>query len=378
MASDLSPVRLTAGMRVPLVLRQVSARRGSLVTGAVAIGLALAMMLLLDGLWTGLKQRATAYEDHTGAQVVVLPAGSRNLFADAGTLPERAVGAVASVPGVDRASGVRTLYSVLELHGGKAAVALVGAEPGGLGGPWRLRSGRAPGDGEVVVDAVFAEEHALGLGDRLPVLGGELTVVGHNEGPSMFMTPLVFTTGRTLSRLVDATPTTGAVLVATTEPDLVTARLRGRGFTVMTTGELRQESLRLTTRIYGGPLRLMVLVSFVTGILVIALVAYTAVEANRRDFGLLKAMGATPGRLRNLALGHTAMMTALGGLAGGALFVAGRALVAAWRPDYPVSMTGPALGRTAVAAAAMALIAAWLPARRVSRMDAASAFRGSP
>ncbi len=52
-----------------------------------------------------------------------------------------------------------------------------------------------------------------------------------------------------------------------------------------------------------------------------------------------------------------------------------RELLSWWRPAFPVVMTAATLTRTATAAAVMALLAAWLPAHRLSRLDAASAFR---
>lgn len=225
------------------------------------------------------------------------------------------------------------------------------------------------------MDAVFAEEHGLAVGDTLPVLGQELRVVGVTGGPSLFMTPLVFTTGSTLARLLKTPGTTGAVLVSTSDPAAVADRLRAAGYTVLTTGQLHDASLRLATRIYGGPVRLMVGVAFVAGVLVVALVAYTLVAEHRRDFGVLKALGATSGRLRWLALAQTMTLTALGAVAAVVLLVAGRAAITAWRPDFPVALTATSVTRTAAAALAMALLAAWLPARQVTRLNAASAFR---
>jgi putative ABC transport system permease protein len=68
-------------------------------------------------------------------------------------------------------------------------------------------------------------------------------------------------------------------------------------------------------------------------------------------------------------------LTAAGAVAGLVLTVVGRALVAAWRPQFPILVTAGTLVQTALAAAAMAVLAAWLPARRLAHLDAAPAFR---
>jgi putative ABC transport system permease protein len=373
--ADQAGRRRSARRSVPVGRQLLIARPVRLLAGALGIGLALMMVLVLDGLWTGVRERVTTFEDHSGAQLAVVAAGTQSLFAEPSVLPSSVVDQVAAVRGVSRVSGVRTTYSILELHAGKAAVALVGFTPGGLGAPWELTAGRPPRDGEVVVDSLFADKHGLEVGSRLPVLGDDLPIVGLTGGTAMFMTPLVFTTDATLTGLLRAPGTTGAVLVATPDPGGVADRLRTAGYSVRTVADLREASLAMATRIYGGPVQLMVGVAFAAGVLIVALVAYTLVAEHRRDFGVLKALGATPGRLRRLALMQTMSLTALGAGAAVVLLLVARVVIGAWRPEFPVSVTGGSLTRAALAAVGMAALAAWVPARQVTQLDAAAAFR---
>jgi putative ABC transport system permease protein len=361
---------------VPVTWRLLTERPVRLAVGALGVGLALMLILVLDGLWVGVQNRVTLFEDHTGAQLAVVAPGTDSLFADASSLPSATEREVAGTVGVRWASGVRTMYNILELHGGKTAVALVGADPGRPGGPWALREGRAPNaDDEVAVDAMLADQHGLRVGGTLPVLGATLRIVGLTQDTAMFMTPLVFVTQNNLNDRLHAAGTTGTVLVGTDDPAGTAARLRARGFSVRTTADLHEAALRLATRIFGGPVRLMVGVGFVAGTLIVALVAHTLIAEQRRDLGVLKALGATPGRLRRIAVTETATLTALGAVAGVLLLLVAQGVIAAWRPQFPVLLTTATVSRTAAAAAAMALLAAWLPARRLARLDAASAFR---
>lgn len=361
---------------VPVTRRLLAARPLRVGAGAIAIGLALMLVLLLDGLWAGVQDRVTLYGDNTGADLVVVAPGTDNFFADGGALPAAAVDQVAATSGVRWASGVRTTYTILELHGGKAAAALVGAGPDRPGGPWAFRAGRQPRTGaEVAVDALFADQHGLDLGSTLPVLGRSLRVVGLTRETAMFMTPLVFLTEATLTDLLRADGTVGSVLVSTDEPAAVASRLTEAGFTVLTADQVRDASLRLATRVFGSPVRLMVGVAFVAGTLIVALVAHTLVAEQRRDLGVLKALGADVRRLRRIAVAETATLAVLGAVAAVALMLAAQALIAAWRPQFPVLVTAGSLSRAAIAAAAMTLLAGWLPARQLARMDAATAFR---
>ena len=366
------------GGTVPLARRLLLSRPVRSAAGALGIGVALMLMLLLNGLWTGVQQRVTTYEDHLRADLVVVPAGTESLFADPGVLPDATLAAVRGTPGVTGATPIRTMYSILELPEGKAAVAVAASDPGRPGGPWALTAGRSPATvHEVAVDALFARQHGLDIGDRLPLLGHRMTVVGLTEDTAMFMTPLVFTTNTALTAMLRASGTTGPVLVTTPSPDAVAVRLRTAGLTVRSPEQLHQAALRLATRIYGSPVRLMVGVAFAAGTLIVALVAYTRVSEQQRDLGVLKALGATPARIRRIAVTETFALTALGAITAVVLLLASQQLLAWWRPAFPVVMTGATLGRTAAAAAVMALLAAWLPAHRLARLDAASAFRSA-
>ena len=362
--------------QVPVIGRLLAARPVRTGAGILGIGLALMLMLLLNGLWTGVQQRVTVYDDHLGADLVVVPAGTRSLFADPGVLPVATAAAIEGMPGVTDASLIRTRYLILELPHGKAAVAAVASEPGGPGGPWAFTEGRAPASAqEVAVDALFADQHGLGLGDRLPMFGHPMRLVGLTEDTAMFMTPLLFTTTDAMTGMLGAVDTTGAVLVSTTNPGRVADRLRDQGLTVRTPAQLREASLTLATKIYGSPVKLMVGVAFAAGTLIVALVAYTRVTEQQRDLGVLKALGATPGRVRRVAVAETIALTAAGAVAAVLLLLLTRELLAWWRPAFPVALTLVTVARTAAAAAVMALLAAWLPARRLNRLDAATAFR---
>lgn len=364
--------------QVPLTRRLLAARPLRTTAGALGIGLALMLMLLLNGLWAGAQRTMTDYEDQLAADLVVVPPDTGSLFSASRVLPAATVTAVRATPGVTRAAPVRTLPLILELAHGKAAVAAVASQPGAPGGPWRFSSGRAPGAvDEVAVDDLFAEQHGLSLGDRLPMLGHPMRVVGLTGGTARFMTPLVFTTNRAMTRMLRAEGTVGAVLVASRRPDQTAERLRDLGLTVRTPTQLREESLELATKIFGSPVRLAVGVAFAAGTLIVALVAYTRVTEQQRDLGVLKALGAGPGRIRRVAVAETFALTAAGALAAVVLLLAAREVLAWWRPAFPVDVTAATLASTGAAAVAMALLGAWLPARRLARLDAASAFRSA-
>lgn len=361
--------------RVPLSRRNLLADRRRLAASAAGVGLAVMLILLLDGMWVGVQRQATVYTEKAGADLYVLQPGVRDLTAGAGTLPATTVDVVRADPGVAWASPVRTAYVILQLHARKVPAYVVGSVPGERGGAWSLTAGRAPAaDDEITVGRVLADRHSIRIGDSLEVMGRSLRVVGLSRTTG-FMVSYVFVTHAALDGLSASVGRTSFVLVGTTQPDAVAGRLRSGGLNVLGREEVSANNLDLATGIFGSPLRLMVAVGLAAGTMTIALTAYTAVVERRREYGIVKAMGATGRRLVGWALAQTLALAALGLVAGWALFFAGRALIDASRPQFAVVLTTGGLGRAIVAALAMALVAAVVPARRLAAMQPADAYR---
>ena len=96
----------------------------------------------------------------------------------------------------------------------------------------------------------------------------------------------------------------------------------------------------------------------------------------RREYGIVKAMGATGRHMLAIALRQTVIVAATGLIAGGLLFLAGRALITSARPQFAVVATAGSAARAVGAALLMAVVAAILPAYQLSRLEPATAYRG--
>ena len=363
--------------RVPLARRNLTADRRRLLASVTGVGLAVMLILLLDGMWAGIKAQTRLYTDRAGAELYVLQAGMRELH-DGGVLPVDTVDMVRAVPGVDWAEGVRGTHVILELHGTKVGPYLVGSAPGAPGGAWEIGEGRNVGaDDEIVLDSVMAERHDIDVGDGIDVMGTWFRVVGLSSNTSGFMTSYVFTTHAATDRLFGADGTTSYVLVGTSERDAVRERLLAAGFNTWTAAEIAANSEEVASGIFSGPLRLMVMVAFAAGTMVIALTSYTAIAERRREYGIVKALGGRRSRLVAMAVSQTFVLALLGLLAGALLFLGGREVIVAARPQFEVMFTPDAFLRAAIAAFVMALLAAIVPARRLAQLDPATAYRGS-
>ena len=190
------------------------------------------------------------------------------------------------------------------------------------------------------------------------------------------MASFVFMTHAATDQLLSSPGTTSFVLVGTHDPAAVRERLAATGLSVLDRDQLARADLDLMARAYRVPLAVMRGVAFAIGSIVIALTTYTAIADRRREYGIVKAMGARAGRLVGLAVEQTLLIASVGLVAGGVLFVAGRAVIGWARPQFVILASTGSIGRAVAAALLMGLVAAVIPARRLARLEPATAYRG--
>lgn len=362
---------------VPIARRNVVADGKRAVTGVLGVGASIALILLLQGLWSGVQAQISAYPRNAGAQLFVGDLGTRTT-SESSVVPLSAVDRIRSLDGVTAADPIFLRSTIVTLHERKILTVLVGYEPGGLGGPWKIVAGRdVAGNDEVVLDRLLATQHDLEVGAPLDVMGATLRIVGLSDDTRTWMSAYAFISRGTAERIFRTSGTASFILVGTERPDAVGARIGTQlELTALPIAVLARNDRELFAGIMRGPLDLMILIAFAAGTLIVALTVYSQIVERSREVGIIKAMGARGTRLLVIVLGQTLALTLLGLAVGFLLFAGGSRLVRAMRPQFWVTLTVSQILFVAGAAAVMAMLAAILPTVRIARMDPASAYRG--
>jgi len=362
---------------VPLARRLLLAEPRRFVASVLGVGLALMLILLLDGLSSGIDARVTVYEERSGAALFVGQPGTKSFLGATSVLPKSTIETVRAQPGVTWAAAIRGFFTVPRINGISVPSYVVGWEPGQPGGPWSLAAGREPvGDDEVAVGQQFAQRCGVDIGSSIKLFGRSFTVVGVAADADMFMASFVFMTHQATDVLLNAPQSTSFILVGTDRPDEVRSALDAVGINALTRHEIEQNDLALKGQAYSVGLNLMVGVAFLVGTLVIALTIYAAVMEKRREYGIIKAIGADATRLFRIVLSQSLVLAAVGLVAGGVMFVVGQRLLGVLKPQFAIVLTLASVQRVVVAAVAMGLLATFVPARRLVAMAPATAFRG--
>ncbi|MGC5401066.1 FtsX-like permease family protein [Streptomyces sp. DT20] len=269
--------------------------------------------------------------------------------------------------------------------------------------PYRLVSGRAPAaSGEIVVTAADGSNPGTrtGVGDRItvttPAGSGTRTVVGTvrpAHDPAGFETAVFFTE----AEAARISPDIDAVVVHA-DPAAVRAAVRkeagkgsgtGSGMAVLTGDERRRadpdpdrdaEALVSVNALLGTAAGITAFVS----VFVIASTFSYGVAQRRREFGLLRTAGATPGQVRRLVYAEAVLVGVLASAAGCRLGLSGAPRLASWMAGEGMAPRWFAIGDQAWplhtafwTGLAVALAGAVTAAHRAGRTGPVEALRES-
>jgi putative ABC transport system permease protein len=360
--------------------RNLTQEKTRLALSIGGVALAIMLVLILDGLLVGMFRQITAYLDHSQASIMVAQEGVENLLGAASILPPGTEDRVAGIRGVDDVVPILSRFVILDLHGKKQPVYLIGYDVERGGGPWEIAEGRPPrNETEIIFDRVLADRHGLGLGDRVDVMDRDFRLVGLSAGSASWMTSFVFLPKSAVEDLLRAPGATSYLLVSVSKgpsPEAVRERVDRLGdLEAILKSEMAANDTRLFGRFFSAPVRLMTGIAFLVGALVVGLVIYTATVERQREYGVLKALGARNRLLYQVVLAQAALAALLGTALGMGLARVASALIMAARPQFLVVLQANMVGRAAAIGLGMALVAALLPARVVAHLAPAEVFR---
>lgn len=164
-----------------LAIRDVRYRLGRFLLTGVGLGLLLATVMAMGGIYRGLVEDALSLvRAAAGADLWVVQKATNGPFAEASRVPEDIYRALEAIPGVAEASPVSFQSAQLDVGGRPLRVQLVGARPGALGAAPSVADGRpvSRSTGEMVID----RRSSVPLGTRIPLGRTTVTVVGRTEG----------------------------------------------------------------------------------------------------------------------------------------------------------------------------------------------------
>ena len=163
-----------------LAIRDILHHRWRFIQTSLGLGLLIAVVMSMGGIYRGLIADGTVALTSTGADLWVVQQETEGPFAAASRLPEDAEYRIAAVPGIAQASGLSFQNMQISRFGKPLRFFLVGYKLDGLGGPPVIVAGRniRQAHYEMVVDKGMK----MGLGETIRLGLHDYTVVGITKG----------------------------------------------------------------------------------------------------------------------------------------------------------------------------------------------------
>jgi putative ABC transport system permease protein len=343
-------------------LRDLQWRKRRFTIAIVGTALVFALTLLMTGLAGSFRAEAHRTIEGTGADAWVVREGVSGPFTGLSALPESAVDAVRSLPGVRRADPMVVVHQAIRVRGsdGSRDVNLFGVEAGGLGIP-ALAAGHEPArSGEAVIN----DNASVGLGEHFGLDGRPFRVVGLVHGQTLSAgSPNVYVPLADVQGIAFAGQRAIMAVLVTGSPHVVP-----EGMSVRTPHAIEIDLLRPLQRAITA-IELLRLLLWVVAATLVGSVVYLSVLERLRDFAVFRATG-TPAWALGTGLAAQAVLIAL---AAAALAVGVAHLLV---PAFPLPLSVP--GRAIVLLPAVAVVvgvaASGAGLRRVVNVDPALAF----
>lgn len=365
-----------------LARRNLLRNRVRLLASIGGVALALSLVLALNAIVAGISAQMTTYIDRAGADVWVAQAGVHNLHMAASSMPDSAVGAVRGVSGVAQASPILYATETLSANGQRQVAYVIGLPSDAtLGLPATIRDGKAiPGPGEAVVGADFANLAHVGISDTVTIFGRDLRIVGISATEGNLLNTVAFVSFNDFTRAQGLNGVVSFVLVQTASgasADAVATAIERSvpGVSVLSRPAFAQQERQLVMSMAGDVISMMNAIGFAVGLAVIALTVYIATLSRRREYGLLKALGARGRVLYGVVLAQAGLSVALGFLAALTFTAVLAMVVPATGLPLSLSIEPAAVLNVALVAAVIAGLSSLLPVRQVANIDPAIVFK---
>ncbi len=362
-------------MAVPLARRNLFADSTRFMISVGGVTLAMVLILVVQSVYQG-------FSDRMGALPERLPADIWVSLQDAPGFTYKSTISDTQFESIRQVDGVETL---IKLHGGRYRIQTEDASSDvyllafdapdaaisvlGIG---------APGPGEIIIDKVLAETLGLESGDEVETMGLTLTVSDvvdlAGAGVSSFAMISVQDAMGTIAQ-----PGFASYLLATTNDDaaevVATIEAQVPGVTALTKEDFAASGRSDVSDTFLPIIRVLLWISFAIGVAFVGVVTYIDTVQRERDYGVLKAIGATNRDLYRIVLSKSMTIGLLGFFLSVPLAFFVNRMASSVTPAFITSVRWQDVGLALVLSIGMSFFAAGVPIRRVANLDPATVFR---
>jgi putative ABC transport system permease protein len=354
-----------------------------LVISVGGVALAIVLILVVAGIFAGSEEHAVTYIKNQPAALWAMQAGVENMHMSSSLIDEGTVERIREFKGVDE--GVPLLYASAGVDLGEEVVysyIFAVDDESSFGGPWIITDGANSLDlDEVILDGDLAARYGLGLGDKINILGADLTIAGLSKGTFGIATSITFANKQALAYMMGVSAESASYVLIKPEQGVNLARLRNEleenfpDVNWMDSQEFIASDKEMIRQMGADVIRAMNVIAYVVGMLVIGLTIYTATLERAHEYGVLKAIGTNSLELVRLVFAQAFTSAAIGTLVGILASLGLAELVSTTLPEMLVIIEPAFVLKQLPLLAGITALGALIPMSRILRLDALVVFR---
>ena len=311
-----------------------------------ASGVALCVILIhfLLGIYKGVADGSVEYVRSSKADLWIMQKHATNILRSTSMIRTSRRGDVEELAEVESAAPLLFIIGSVLVPDGPKTAYIIGYDPEkGVGGPPSIYQGRnIHADDEIVLDRSFAAKYHIKVGDTVKVKRDKLRVVGLSSGTNMFVLQYVFVTLNEAFRIINfggmvscfqvklvpgSNRSQVAHLIEQKVPDVV---VYGRE-TFLENNIDEMES---------GVLPMLFVIALIGSVVltaILSLILSINVLERRKDYAVMKALGAPRGFVSRLVLVQSLVLSISGLILGLLLFFPLMKIVEKIAPEVSVS-----------------------------------------
>jgi len=346
--------------------------------GGVAVAIILIIVLL--GIYGGSSEQMSAYINNVEADLWVAQAGSPDMLHSSSIIPASLEGEFAAIDGVTAVNPLNSRVTLVDIGDTKNSIIVQGFDTStGVGGPWKMAEGRSdPAPGEIVLDEVSMTMNGLNLGDNIDIDSVPHTIVGVSKDTTLLVSQYAFVDINETRRILGPDRVNFLMLqvdpaheadvqqeISAKHPELV----------VYTREEFARNNSAVISNGILPILAVIVAIAVIIGVIIVGLVVYSATVEKYREYGVLKAVGASGFQLYKIVLEQSLISSFLGYAVGAVGSLAVARLIHRIEVQISVVFSLKYFVSAFLAAIAMSVIASYIPARKINKIDPVIVFK---
>lgn len=346
------------------------------------VSLCVVLILFLLGIYKGASVGSVEYVRSGDSDLWVLQRHADNILRCTSILTREHSSTLKMIPGVQSVSPVLFILASIQLNEGPATVYLTGYKPGsGRGGPPEICSGRNIREGgEIVLDRSFAAKYHIKIGERLMIKTQSLKVVGFSKGTNMFVIQYAFISLADAHRIIGLPDIfTCCLLKVKPGEDLRSVSDDIEACLPDVVVFDREKFLANNIReMESGILPLLFIVAVIGAVVLMAILSLILtinVLERRKDFAIMKALGAPAGYIPFMVIVQSVVISVSGLISGIAAFFPLMSVVGKFSPEVSVMTSPLQVLAVIMSVIIISLFSSILPNRKLRKIYPLEVFR---